>query len=129
AKIKVRLAEAPGDDSVAARNTAGEPKADQLYGQKLGISVEPTERGEEQQGLVVTAVDQDGPAADKLIPANAAPSPDVITEVNGTKIRTAEDLNGALRGLKPGEVISLRVYNSGVDQQRGGSRVVRMRVQ
>ena len=128
--LKVRLQEAPSDSTVVSRTADKGSSSGQLYGSKLGVAVEPTQGGDNSMaGLVVTSVDQDGPAADKLVAAESSPrSPDVITHINGEKVATVEDLNRTLRNTKPGEVISLRVYNQQMDQQRGGSRVVRMRV-
>jgi len=129
--LKVRLQAAPADSTapIRAADTSSGSK-NQLYGKKLGVSVEPAQGGDNSMaGLVVTAVDPDGPAADKLVPAESSPrSPDVITHVNGNKVATVEDLNRALQSTQAGEVISLRVYNQQMDQQRGGSRIVRMRV-
>jgi serine protease Do len=128
--LKVRLQAAPSDSAAPTRAATRGSSSGQLYGSKLGVSVEPAQNGDNgMAGLVVTSVDPDGPAQDKLVPAEASPrSPDVITHVNGEKVATVDDLNRALRDTRPGEVISLRVYNQQMDQQRGGSRIVRMRI-
>jgi S1-C subfamily serine protease len=50
---------------------------------------------------------------------------DVITHVNGTRTRTVEDFQQALRGTSPGEIVSLWVFNTAAGAQ---TRVVRLRV-
>jgi serine protease Do len=96
------------------------------YEAKLGLSVEPLPRevaareglSDDQIGLLVTHVDPDGPAADKAIGPQQ-----IITHVNGQRVRTMADLEAALKNVKPGEVVSLRVYRP----QANSFGVVRLR--
>lgn len=59
-------------------------------------------------GVVVTAVDKNGPAA----AAGVRPG-DVITDFDGTPVRTVEDLQTALRKKKPGDSAKLVVVRNG----------------
>nr|UXE46017.1 hypothetical protein Hi04_10k_c554_00016 [uncultured bacterium] len=125
-EIKVRLTAAPSDKSDVTTSKARGHASSDVYGTKLGITVEPTDAQEnEHSGLAVTSVDPEGPSADKL----TAQGPDVITQVNDTRVRTVEQLNEALKGIRSGEIVSLRIYNDQLGGGAGGSRVVRMRVQ
>jgi serine protease Do len=103
---------------------------------RLGVAVEAiTDReaagdsaiGASHAGLLVTAVDPDGPAAEKLLPASqTALGADIITHVNGARVKTVADLNTALQDVKPGEVISLQTWV--VRRDGSASRIVRLRV-
>ncbi len=127
--IRVGLVEAPSDATPVAKREDHGTTSSQLYGRKLGVSLEPITGDEpETTGLAVTSVDPDGPAVDKLAPSGPEGSGDVITHVNGTRVRSADDFNKSLASVKAGEIIELRIYNAQMDNQRGGSRVVRMRV-
>ncbi|MBI4500167.1 MAG: trypsin-like peptidase domain-containing protein [Gemmatimonadetes bacterium] len=127
--IKVRLAAAPSDGSDVAKSRPHGRASSELYGSKLGITVEPaTGEQSEQSGLAVTSVDPEGPAAEKLVPDGGPQGPDIITYVNDTRVKTVDQLNDVLKGTRSGEVVSLRVYNERFGGT-GGSRVVRMRVQ
>lgn len=68
----------------------------------LGVEVE--------EGALVTGVDRGSPAAT----AGVRPG-DVITELDGTAVRSVEDLLSALRRTRPGAQVPMSV-------QRGGSR-------
>jgi serine protease Do len=108
----------PGD-----RDAAGNPA--ERAGALLGISVTPlTESMSERfqlrervQGLVVTDVDEAGPAAQHLVD-EAAGGPDIITAVNGRAMRTDADLRTALRAVGAGKVASLDIYNARTDARR-----------
>ncbi|KPJ89933.1 MAG: hypothetical protein AMS18_11930, partial [Gemmatimonas sp. SG8_17] len=117
----LRLKEAGTDaqQTVASRP----PEDDERRGTpatRLGISVEEFNEDDASRmrlrssqveyGLLVTEVDRDGPARDKLF----AGSPntgfiEVITHVNDTEVRTQRDLDAALADLPAGDVVSLRV--------------------
>jgi len=117
--VRLKEAETDAPQTVAARPSddterRGEPAA------RLGISVEEfTEEDasrmrlrpqQVEYGLLVTDVDRDGPARDKV----EAGSPntgflDVITHVDDTEVRTRRELNAALAGIPAGDVVSLRV--------------------
>jgi S1-C subfamily serine protease len=59
-------------------------------------------------GAVVTAVDEDGPAA-----AAGVRTGDVIVEFDGHDIRSVEDVLAALRGVDPGKSVSLVLMRDG----------------
>jgi serine protease Do len=132
--IPVKLAEAPSDDQVASRqpdtttDTENHP-----HTTKLGIALEPLPRdaaaqlGDDHVGPHVTDVEVDGPARGALFPAGGDSFGDVITHVNGTRVRTVQQFDDAIRDVGAGQVISLQVYNPQVPQG-GGSRVVRIRL-
>ncbi len=44
--------------------------------------------------------------------------PDIITEVEGTRIHSPADLRKALSAQKPGTIVSLRVYNARAETRR-----------
>ena len=98
---------------------------------KLGISVEPvsdeaasrTGLTESQRGLVITAVDPDGPAADKGLGPRQ-----IITHVNNERVRSVAELRQILGGVRGGDVVSLRIFLPPVDPSvQGQSVVVRLR--
>jgi serine protease Do len=85
----------------------------------LGVTVAPLERGIADEfdvprglsGVVVTDVRPGGPAYESVAgPDNGGP--DIILSVEGRAVRTPEELRDALRGRKPGEIVSLRIYNA-----------------
>jgi serine protease Do len=132
----VRLTEA---GSVAEQQTAAggatEPEESFDYESRLGIEVEELTPDmaraagvpNDEMGLMITGVDQTGPARDDLF----ATSPRqgivaVITHVNGERIRTRTELEDALDAVRPGGVISLQLYE--IVQGTPRSRVVRFRV-
>jgi S1-C subfamily serine protease len=85
----------------------------------LGVSVRqltPAIRQElglrTDHGAVVTAVDDNGPAAS----AGVRPG-EVITEFDGTEIRSVEDLLTALRGTEPGDSVPLVVMGTGDERE------------
>jgi S1-C subfamily serine protease len=84
----------------------------------LGVTVAPLDRGtaaqldlpEAVKGVVVTNVVPDGPAAESLAgPDNGGP--DVILSVEGKPVSSPQQLGSALKGSKPGDIVTLRVYN------------------
>ena len=64
---------------------------------KLGLSLAPAKSvaGSGNEGVVVTAVDPDGPAADRGFKTG-----DVILEVSGTVVSTPNDVRNALAGAR-----------------------------
>lgn len=129
----VRLAEAPEDRLIARGNETVEPVSSTEHRSKLGIAVAnlpdevQSQLGAENAGPRVTDVPLDSPAYERLIPAARGTFGDLITHVNGQRVRTVEQFDAALRDVQPGEVVSLRVYNPQVPQG-GGSRVLRIRI-
>ena len=74
------------------------------------------------QGVVVLRVDDGSPAAGRLL-TTASGTPDVILSVEGTEVRTPDDLQNALSPYHSGDIVTLRVYNG-----RSGKRVERIRL-
>ncbi len=126
--FKVKLVEADVIGRVAALPEAA-PKAVPASG-KLGITVEevPADVSARMKldgrGVRVTDVTEDGPARDKL-----APGSDIVLEVlyptPRRAVKTVNDLQGVLSGLKDGDYVSLLVRNM---DPRVGERVVNIRV-
>ncbi|MEQ1771936.1 MAG: trypsin-like peptidase domain-containing protein, partial [Devosia sp.] len=133
-KVKLIAAEETARVSVAPVSAPAEGAA----AGKLGISVEPLTSEMAKQiglsgdrGVRVSQVAQDGPARDKLIPGI-----DVVTEVlrirlqNGQldpaprrAIKSVSDLDAIVKGLKPGDYVSLMVFDV---RPGAGSRVVNL---
>jgi serine protease Do len=130
----VRLAAAGADSTEVARASGTRDKAaapaDETSS-KLGISVEALGSDDvrnlasDMRGPVVTDVDDDGPAFQKVFPP-AGGSADVILQVNGTRVRTPEELQRAVHGLQAGQIASLYVAN--VSGSASTRRMVRIRV-
>jgi len=64
----------------------------------------------ELRGVVVMDVDDSSPAAGRLASPQTG-GPDVILSVEGQSVTTPEELQDALRTVKPGSIVSLRIYN------------------
>jgi len=130
--VSVRLIEAPSDQQVAqapARDRGG-PRDDTAgTSTALGISVRqaPAEvanrLGDDHTGLIVMDVEAGSPAQDRLGAARNGIN-DVITHVNGTRVRTVDQFQRAVQAARPGDIISLRVFNP----TAGQSRIERFRV-
>ncbi|HXY20807.1 MAG TPA: Do family serine endopeptidase [Gemmatimonadales bacterium] len=131
----VRLAAAGADSTEVASRSGGGDKGvapGDEASRKLGITVESLSAEDARQvatdmrGPLVTEVDADGPAFQKLFPPGAGAGADVILEVNGTRVRTTDELQRAVHDLHAGDIATLRVANVG-----GGNatrRMVRIRV-
>lgn len=84
----------------------------------LGLAVQPISAEEAgsfglprgTRGLLVTAVDPEGPCADQI--ASPDSGPDVILAVEGQPVPSAADLRSRLSREKPGTVVELRVFNA-----------------
>jgi serine protease Do len=125
----VKLQELPRAAATASAgerddDTPSEPAAATAVG-KLGVTVAPVtqddasrfELGKDQQGLLVTEVKPGGPAWGELVDGDRG-GPDVILEVEGKAVKTTAELRKALDGMKPGEIVSLRVYNTQAKNRR-----------
>ena len=127
----VRLIEAPNEQVAQAATRERERPREDTAGTTtaLGISVRqpPSEiasrLGDDLTGVVVMDVEAGSPAQDRLNPARNGIS-DIITHVNATRVRTVDQFEQAIRATRPGEIVSLRVYNATAEQ----SRVERVRV-
>jgi serine protease Do len=85
----------------------------------LGIDVAPLDRGTADQlelpnglrGVIVADVTPGGPAFEQLAgPENGGP--DIILKVEDRAVTSPAELHQALRDAKPGEIVSLQVYNA-----------------
>ncbi len=130
----VKLQTLPASAAVAARRpggpAAGEDESGAAMG-KLGVTVAPVSRedaarfelGPAQRGLVVTDVTAGGPSWGELVDPERG-GPDIILEVEGRPVKTTAELRDALKSMKAGDIVSLRVYNT----QAKNRRVERIRL-
>jgi serine protease Do len=111
--IPVVLGAREDDQPRVASNTARDANRGSTYEDKLGLTVEPTTSAEEasgarigeaHRGLMITAVDPDGPAAEKLLGPRQ-----IITAVNGQRVRTMDEFQKAMAAVKKGDVVSLQL--------------------
>ena len=135
--FRVKLEAHDDGPQVAARatpTTRSAPAAEDAgRAHQLGIAVQPVDGDfardanldEGDRGLRVMEVSPSGPARNLLAPRGT----DVITDVlypMKKKVRTSADLQAVLAQLRPGDVVSLRVY--GTAEPLIGPRVVNLRV-
>ena len=123
----VRLQALPGATAVAGRSGGTGGKADEAGAAvgRLGVTVAPVTRDdvaryeltEEQRGLLVTGVTAGGPSWGELVDAGRG-GPDIILEVEGKPVKSVGQLAEAVKGMKPGEIVSLRVYNARAKNRR-----------
>jgi serine protease Do len=118
----VKLQALPGSAAVADRKAGGAHEESNGAGVavgKLGVTVAPVTRDDaaqldlspNQRGLLVTDVTAGGPSWGELAdPDNGGP--DIILEVEGKPVKTTADLREAVKGMKAGDIVSLRVYNT-----------------
>ncbi|HEY8104709.1 MAG TPA: trypsin-like peptidase domain-containing protein [Gemmatimonadales bacterium] len=89
-----------------------------LVARRMGISVQPVTSAIAQElqlpgdtrGLLVSDVTPGGPAWEALAD-EARGGPDIILSVEGKPVKSKADLDAALKEEKPGNVVTLRVYN------------------
>jgi serine protease Do len=125
----VTLAAREDNEAQVASNTSREAEPGSASEAKLGLTVEPMTSevirdrriGEEHRGLLVTAVDPDGPAAEKGLGPRV-----IITHVNGQRVRTVDEFERAMAPVKAGDVVSLQVYLLNQAGQ-GQTTVIRLR--
>jgi S1-C subfamily serine protease len=119
-RVTERSQVAANDDS---DNSNAEPGAAPMA--RLGVTVAPLDRATAEQlnlpptvrGVVVTNVRPDGPAAESIAgPDNGGP--DVILSVEGKPVQSPQELRSAIRNLKPGDIVTLRVYNAAAKNYR-----------
>jgi S1-C subfamily serine protease len=92
---------------------------------KLGVTVAPVTRDDaaqfdltpSQRGLLVTDVTAGGPSWGELADPDQG-GPDIILEIEGKAVKTTAELRDAVKAMKPGEIVSLRVYNTQVKSRR-----------
>jgi len=135
--VSVRLATAGAEEQtqVASVEGSSEPESPS-YETKLGIQVEELSAemrasdrrlGSDQQGLIITAIDPNGPArrAGLYPPDPSQGYLPIITSVNGTRVRTRAELQRVLSGVGAGDVVSLQLFETLGETTR--TRVVRYR--
>ena len=131
--FNVRLGEASDSATRVAstpRNIREEETGAGTNTEKLGVTVEPITDAQarqnrisnEHRGLRVVDVDQDGPSRQRLAPNDILVA--VINPQPRRELRSAEDLQRALAGVREGSYVSFMVYN--VDYQQ--TRIVNLRV-
>jgi serine protease Do len=130
--FEVRLQPAPSE-AVATRDTGDDdPSKPATVAGKLGIQVQPLPPewsrraglSDNEQGVVVTNVEAGGPAWNRLLSASQASAPDVILAVDQQRVRSVAEFQDAMRAVRAGEVVELRVLNLA---QGAGERIVRVR--
>jgi serine protease Do len=132
--FKVKLAEAPSNATVASRDNDDDnanPNGSVSY-DKIGVKVEPLSSevrsamrsGNNRDGVQVVDIDAAGPARGRLF------KDDVITAIlfptPRKEVHSVEDLQVVLSRAKDGDIVSLQVFNPGV--QGAATRVVNIRV-
>ncbi len=123
----VKLQSMPGKAAVASRNTGDDEGSDEAGAAmgRLGVTVAPVTREDAsrfeltpaQTGLMVTDVVAGGPSWGELVDADRG-GPDIILEIEGKAVKSTAELQKALEGHKPGEIVSLRIYNAQAKTRR-----------
>ena len=132
----VRLTTAGGETQPRiARTQPEEQPGEASYEAKLGVELaELTSElaasdrrlGSDVRGLLIQAVDPNGPARNDLAPANARQGYlPIITHVNGRRVQSRGELDQVLADVEPGTIVSLRLFEAIGEDTR--SRVVRFR--
>jgi S1-C subfamily serine protease len=126
----VKLQELPAPTAVASRDSgAADTTSDETGAASvgtLGITVAPIgdddraqlQLDRTQKGVLVTNVVPGGPSWNTLSDGDRGGAPDIITEIEGKAVKSPADVREALKGGKPGDVVSLRVYNTGAKNRR-----------
>ncbi len=129
--LTVTLGEAASDTPTqVARATEPDPRSPARVDERLGIALEEISanqlardgRSRQYAGLQVADIDPDGPAYDFLIRG------EIITHVDGERVRTEDDLATALESVRPGQIISVRTALFGRGPADVRTRTVRFRV-
>jgi len=114
--FRVRLAEAPTEETVASAERGDDATPESVAYDKLGVTVEPVpaelarraKLTEQQRGLLVTDVDVQSPAFRRLFPSNSIIL-EVIRPGPRREVRTVADLERALARVREGDIVSLYV--------------------
>jgi serine protease Do len=116
--------ELAGNDSEGARDAAGD-RGGAAEIDLLGLTVQPVdpvavrqfELTPEQRGLLVTGVTPGGPAHGEVAePGNGGP--DILLSVEGKPVKGIAELRQALKSYKPGDIVTLRLYNTRAKSHR-----------
>jgi serine protease Do len=129
--LEVRLQEVSAPRDTVARDTEATDGAADSNDEAaadidlLGLTVQPVDQDAveqfdlkpEQRGLIVTDVTPGGPAHGEIAePDNGGP--DILLSVEGQSVKSVADLKQALKGDKPGDIVTLRIYNTQVKTHR-----------
>jgi serine protease Do len=120
-----------GRDSDNASDSADSDDESAASVDLLGLTVQPLDQDAvqqfdltpEQRGLIVTGVTPGGPSYGEVADPDAG-GPDILLSVEGKTVRTVGDLKQALKSYKPGDIVSLRLYNT----QAKARRIERIRL-
>jgi len=139
--ISVRVIGATADmDKTVAKNKGGddEPTSTPKSGTRaLGIGVQPLTPDDLNQdnrlsrvssfggGMVVTSISPDGPAYGLLTTQDDG-AYSIILNVNGKPTRNWEEYRAAIKDLKKGTVVTLRIFQLGRNADSGQERIVRL---
>ena len=123
--IPVTLAARQDTEKQVATNAGKDSGSTSSYQDKLGLTVEPlgasqgaaagADIDEAHRGLLVTAVDPDGPSADKATEGLAPHA--IITHVDGQRVRTMAEFQHAMSGVGKGDIVSLQLALAGANGQ------------
>jgi len=128
---EVRLEALPSPKEVANADTdasgnAASPDAEGASDiDRLGLTVQPVDQDAvqqfdlkpEQRGLIVTDVTPGGPSQGEVAePDNGGP--DILLSVEGKAVKSTAELRQALRNYKPGNIVTLRLYNTRAKNNR-----------
>jgi serine protease Do len=127
---EVQLQEVKAPQEVAGRSTdrTGGNSGDEAAATSidlLGLTVQTLDQDDarqlelspEQRGLLVTGVTPGGPAyGDVAGPDNGGP--DIILDIEGKPVKTPAELRQVLKSYKPGDIVSLRLYNTQAKNRR-----------
>ena len=116
--LDVRLAAADDANTRVASSATPDSQPSEMEG-RLGVQIQGLTPGiirdanltESQQGVLVTDVEEGGPAWQRLVASPDEGGPDMIIQVNDTRVRTPEDFKRALRAAPAGSVVQLQVIN------------------
>jgi serine protease Do len=121
ATLRVPLQRVDTENAVAAAGSSETGSSNGAEGsslRELGVSVMGVDAATARQlqlpsdvrGVVVTAV-KDGSSAATHLATPETGGPDVILSVEGTAVRSPDELRAAIGRARSGEVVTLRVYN------------------
>ena len=128
ATVRVPLQRVP-EQRTAAATTSDAPTPRREVAEStlplLGITVAPTDASAiselqlpaDVRGVVVTDVSEGSPASGRLATPRMG-GPDIILSIEGTPVPTVEALRAALREAKPGDIVTLRLYNVAAKNRR-----------
>ncbi len=112
--VSVTLGAREDAEEQVASNTTRDSSKGSSYEDKLGLRVEPVPGAEQasggppiseaHRGLMISAVDPDGPAAEKGLGPRQ-----IITAVNGQRVRTMDEFQKAMASVKKGDIVSLQL--------------------